>query len=99
MDAGFTLDVYPTLVSKLAILYFHGGGPNHIETTPSIYSSNQWTGFYVIGTFVMKELKAAKITTVSCRKLSQFALKLAFLKRCLSHESFQEKKCIYLKKY
>ena len=36
--------------------FFDDGGPYHIETSPLISSANQWTGFYVIGTSVMKEL-------------------------------------------
>ena len=28
----------------------------HVETSPLIYSANQWTGVYKIGTSVMKEL-------------------------------------------
>ena len=32
--------------------------PSHIETSPLIYSANQWTGFYMIGTSFMKELHA-----------------------------------------
>ena len=28
-----------------------------IETSPLIFSVNQWTGFYMIGISVMKELK------------------------------------------
>ena len=36
---------------------FHEGGPYHIEKTPLIYRANQWTGFYMIGTSVIKELK------------------------------------------
>ena len=35
---------------------FHDGCPYHIETRPLISRENQWTGFYTIGTFVMKEL-------------------------------------------
>ena len=27
---------------------FHDEGPYHIETSPLIYSANQWTGFYDI---------------------------------------------------
>ena len=34
--------------------------PYHIETSPLICSANQWTGFYMIGPSVMKELKAAQ---------------------------------------
>ena len=35
---------------------FDDGDPYHIETSPFIYSANQWTGFYMIGTSVIKEL-------------------------------------------
>ena len=38
---------------------FHEGGPQHIETNPLICSANEWTGFYMIGTSVIKELKLA----------------------------------------
>ena len=31
-------------------------GPCHIETSLLIYRANPWTRFYMIGTFVMKEL-------------------------------------------
>ena len=34
----------------------HGKGPYHIETSPLICSANHRTGFYVIGTPIMKEL-------------------------------------------
>ena len=36
---------------------FRDKGPYHIETSPLICRANQWTGFYMIGTSVMKELK------------------------------------------
>ena len=36
--------------------HFHDGGPYHMKTSPLIYSENQWTDFYMIGTSVMKEL-------------------------------------------
>ena len=36
--------------------FFHDGLTYHIETSPLIYSANQWTCFYVAGTCVMKEL-------------------------------------------
>ena len=35
--------------------------PNHIETSPLINKANQWTGFYMIGTTVMKELIKEKL--------------------------------------
>ena len=37
-------------------LLTHGVGYYCIETSPLICSANQWTGFYAIGTSVMKEL-------------------------------------------
>ena len=37
---------------------FHDGGPYHIETSPLICTVNQWTGFYMIGTSIIKKLKA-----------------------------------------
>ena len=40
---------------------FHDGGPYHIETSPLICSANQWSGFYMIGTSVMKELRITLI--------------------------------------
>ena len=42
----------------MRILYklFHDGGLYHMQTRPLIFRANQWTGFYMIGTSVMKEL-------------------------------------------
>ena len=37
------------------IQLFHDGGLYHKETRPLIWRANQWTSFYMIGTFVMKE--------------------------------------------
>ena len=34
---------------------FHDGVPYHMETSPLNCSVNQWTGFYMIGTPIMKE--------------------------------------------
>ena len=39
---------------------FHDKGPYHIETSPWICSASQWTGFYMVETSVMKELKSTK---------------------------------------
>ena len=35
---------------------FNDGNPYHVETSPVICRSNEGTGFYMIGTSVMKEL-------------------------------------------
>ena len=34
--------------------HFLDGSPYHIETSPLIYRANQWTGFYIIGTSVIR---------------------------------------------
>ena len=38
-------------------LTFYDGGPYHIETSPLISRANQWTGFYMIGSSIMKKLR------------------------------------------
>ena len=43
---------------------FHDESPYHVETSPFICFANQWTGFYTIGTTVMKEL----ISFITSRK-------------------------------
>ena len=35
---------------------FYEEGPYHIETSPLIFKANQWIGFYMTGTKVMKDL-------------------------------------------
>ena len=51
-----------------ALWLFHDGGPYHIETIPLICRANQWNGFYMIGTSVMKELMCwfPVVTRFSC---------------------------------
>ena len=34
----------------------HGGGTYHIESSPFIFRANQWTGFFMIETSIMKVL-------------------------------------------
>ena len=48
------------LVGALILLHqlFYHSGPYHIETRILICRANQWTGFYMIGTSAMKELKS-----------------------------------------
>ena len=36
---------------------FHDGSPYYVETSTLICRANQWTGFYIIGTSVIKEWK------------------------------------------
>ena len=48
------------------MLPFDGGGRYHIETSPLIWSVNQWTGFYMITASVMKELKTIFSGILKC---------------------------------
>ena len=43
------------LLAKV-LQFIHDGGLYHIDTSRLISRTNQWTGFYMIGTAVMKEL-------------------------------------------
>ena len=54
-----TRNIFPLVATFyiITIQLFHDGGPYHTETSLLICSANQWTGFYIIGTSVMKELK------------------------------------------
>ena len=42
--------------SNLKLELLHDEDPYHIETSPLIYRANQCTSFYMVGTFIMKEL-------------------------------------------
>ena len=55
----------PLPLNSLIFIYalFHDRGPFHIETGPLICSANEWTGFYMIGTSVLKELKYLSLKT------------------------------------
>ena len=44
------------MISGEIEISFHDEGSYHIETNLLICSANQWTGFYIIGISVMKEL-------------------------------------------
>ena len=49
--------VVQIILSYIRSVYlFDDVGPYHIETSTLICSANQWTGFYMRGTSVMKEL-------------------------------------------
>ena len=64
------------------------GGPCRIETSPSNYTANQWTGFYMIRTTFMTELRYSSPIihhTVSCHKTElAFFFYLGFLSRVFS---------------
>ena len=53
---GFFLRVSGLRVVFTMVQFFHDGGLRHRETSPLICSANQLTGFYMAGTFIMKEL-------------------------------------------
>ena len=40
---------------------FQDGGRYHIETSPLIYGANQWSGFYMIRTSVLKGLMKSSL--------------------------------------
>ena len=40
---------------------FHDGDPYHKETSSLIFRANQWTGFYMIATSVIKELNVLTV--------------------------------------
>ena len=42
----------------------YDSGPYHIETSPLICTANQWTGFYMIGTSVMRKSNYKDIRSV-----------------------------------
>ena len=47
-----------------------------MEISPLICRANQWTGFYMIGTFVMKELRSALLLFKNAQ-ISSIELKLS----------------------
>ena len=56
--------MYPTLAKNF------DEGHYHIETSPLIFSANQWTDFYMIWISVMKELSKFDIDT-QCNTIFQ----------------------------
>ena len=44
------------------IQFFHDAGSYHIDTSPLIWSADQWTGFYMIGKSIMLESKSGSET-------------------------------------
>ena len=49
---------------------FHDGGPYH--TSPLICSANYWTGFHMIRTSIMKELKSYLRNTVELQSKEEY---------------------------
>ena len=52
-----------TSTSSVSKMFFRDGCPSHIKTSLMICRENQWTGFYMIAFFVMKELRYIKMIT------------------------------------
>ena len=49
---------------RFRVRLFHDIGPYRIKSSALICRANQWTGLYMIGTTVMKELKLSMILGV-----------------------------------
>ena len=54
---------------QFPVKLFLDRGPYHTETSPLICRASQWTGFNIIGTSVMKELK---LGSCACFKQTEF---------------------------
>ena len=83
-NQGISLDEY-IQVTKHQL--FHDGGPCRKENSPLICSVNQWTGFFMIGTSVTKELRRSspiilqKSVLTRCKAEFAFFFYLGFLSR------------------
>ena len=75
-------------------IIFHYGGPNHIETSPLVCRANQWTCFYMIGTFVMKELKKSYLFEVYSSSLSAFDTSQILLMASYLLNNFKTSLCV-----
>ena len=51
------LIIVKMLMNRYLIQIFYSGRPYLIETSPLIFSANQWTDSHIVRTSVMKELK------------------------------------------
>ena len=60
--------IFVKLSSSLVVssYLFHDGGRYHIETSP------QWTGFYMITAYVMKELKVFTLISDKLNKKKEY---------------------------
>ena len=75
-------------------IIFHYGGPDHIETSPLVCRANQWTCFYMIGTFVMKELKKSYLFEVYSSFLSAFDTSQILLMASYLLNNFKTSLCV-----
>ena len=72
---------------------FHDGGRNHIETSPLICSTNQWTGFYMISTSVMKALSNSSQPSQTVISVTSYLIASKMLRRKLkTYQKLQEEK-------
>ena len=65
------------------INFFYDGSPYHIETSPLNCKANQWTGFFMIGTSIIKELKHVNVKKRLYKKIihSHFIVRLDHITR------------------
>ena len=80
--------IYPTKVSANSfkicdlnskLICFAIGFINSFMTEVPIFRENQWTGFYMIGTSVMKELQVQQYGIDSLQKVKRLTLILFYL--------------------
>ena len=61
---------------------FHDGSSYHIETSPLVCCANQWTGFYMIGTPIKKEIILCDIS-ICFRSFQYSYFTITFLEKLL----------------
>ena len=62
---GWNSIFLPVTAIMVWFYLFHDGGPYHVETSPLICYTNQWIGFYMMGTSFMKELKCFPYSVIA----------------------------------
>ena len=68
------LQIFVQCVHHKNVELFHDGGPYYIENSQLICSVDQWTGYYMIGTTVIKELRGI----ISFCLIKNFTFSLTF---------------------
>ena len=61
-----------TASNQILLFYSHDAGPYNIDTSPVSCSANQWTGFYMIETSVIKELNIHKDLHLQSKSIDWF---------------------------
>ena len=74
---------------------FHDGDRYHVETSPLNCKANQWTGFYMITTPVMKELSNfhCSIILQEAKRLREYGVSLRFISFLENFFKFSESQC------